>query len=223
MADRQATQLRIKMLGAVLRQVRLTAGRSLKETAAMIGVSSAVLSSYERGRRGISLPELELVGYQLGISLSQFLHPSRGEPKKKSDFNPAVMVSLRQHYIGALVRSHRGEAEMTVRDLAKRCGIPAGRLTLYEQGERPIPVAELEAIADALGHDLSDYQDTRGPIGEWEAAERGIEAFLRLPAELREFIRSPKSEPYLRMALKMSDIPVDKVRTMGEGFLEITL
>jgi len=223
MADRQATQLRIKMLGAVLRQVRLTAGRSLKETAAMIGVSSAVLSSYERGRRGISLPELELVGYQLGISLSQFLHPSRGEPKKKSDFNPAVMVSLRQHYIGALVRSHRGEAEMTVRDLAKRCGIPAGRLTLYEQGERPIPVAELEAIADALGHDLSDYQDTRGPIGEWEAAERGIEAFLRLPAELREFIRSSKSEPYLRMALKMSDIPVDKVRTMGEGFLEITL
>jgi len=223
MADRQATQLRIKMLGAVLRQVRLTAGRSLKETAAMIGVSSAVLSSYERGRRGISLPELELVGYQLGISLSQFLHPSRGEPKKKSDFNPAVMVSLRQHYIGALVRSHRGEAEMTVRDLAKRCGIPAGRLTLYEQGERPIPVAELEAIADALGHDLSDYQDTRGPIGEWEAAERGFEAFSRLPAELREFIRSPKSEPYLRMALKMSDIPVDKVRTMGEGFLEITL
>ena len=189
----------------------------------MIGVSSAVLSSYERGRRGISLPELELIGYQLGISLSQFLHPSRGEAKKKSDFNPAVMVSLRQHHIGALVRSHRGEAEMTVRDLAKRCGIPAGRLTLYEQGERPIPVAELEAIADALGHDLSDYQDTRGPIGEWEAAERGIEAFLRLPAELREFIRSSKSEPYLRMALKMSDIPVDKVRTMGEGFLEITL
>jgi len=59
--------------------------------------------------------------------------------------------------------------------------------------------------------------------GEWEAAERGFEAFLRLPADLREFIRSPKSEPYLRMALKMSDIPVDKVRTMGEGFLEITL
>ena len=223
MADRQTIQLRTKMLGAVLRQARLSAGRSLKETAAAIGVSSAVLSSYERGRRGISLPELELAGYQLGVSLGQFLHPSRGEAKKKTDFNPAVMVSLRQHYIGAMVRSHRTEAEMTVRDLAKRCGIPAGRLTLYEQGERPIPVAELEAIADALGRDLAEYQDTRGPIGEWEAAERGLEALLRLPADLREFIRSPKSEPYLRMALKMSDIPVDKVRTMGEGFLEITL
>ncbi len=223
MADRQATQLRTKMLGAVLRQARLSAGRSLKETAAMIGVSSGVLSSYERGRRGISLPELELLGYQLGVSLAQFLHPARGEAKKKADFNPAVMVSLRQHYIGATVRSHRTEAEMTVRDLAKRSGIPAGRLTLFEQGERPIPVAELESIADALGHNLSEYQDSRGPIGEWEAAERGSEAFLRLPADLREFIRSPKSEPYLRMALKMSDIPVDKVRTMGEGFLEITL
>jgi transcriptional regulator with XRE-family HTH domain len=165
MADRQTTQLRTKMLGAVLRQARLSAGRTLKETAEMIGVSSAVFSSYERGRRGISLPELELVGYQLRVSLSQLLHPSRGESKKKADFNPAVMVSLRQHYIGAMIRSHRNEAELSARDLARRCGVPAGRLTLYEQGERPIPVAELEAIADALGHDLSDYLDSRGPIG----------------------------------------------------------
>ena len=223
MADRQAIQLRTKMLGAVLRQARLSAGRSLKDTAAMIGVSSAVLSSYERGRRGISLPELELLGYQLDVPLRQLLHPARGEGKKKGDFNPAVMVSLRQHYIGAMVRSHRTDGELALRDLAKRSGVPAGRLSLYEQGERPIPVAELESIADALGRDLAEYQDARGPVGEWEATEQAVEGFLRLPADLREFIRSPKSEPYLRMALKMSDIPVDKVRTMGEGFLEITL
>lgn len=223
MADRQAVQLRTKMLGAALRQARTAAGRTLKETAAMIGVSSAVLSSYETGRRGISLPELELLGYHLGTPLSHILHPSRGDSRKKSDVNPAVMISLRQHYIGAMIRSRREEVDMSLRDLSRLTGIPSGRLSRYEQGEQPIPVAELELIAAVLNRKLSDFQDARGPIGEWLATEEAFEAFLRLPAELREFIQSPNSEPYLRMAQRLSELPVEKVRTIGEGFLEITL
>jgi transcriptional regulator with XRE-family HTH domain len=133
MADRQAIQLRTKMLGAVLRQARTAAGRTLKETAAMIGVSSGVLASYERGSRGISLPELELLGYQLQAPLHRFLRPSRNETVK-AEFNPAVMISLRQHYIGAMIRSRRTEVEMSLRDLAKFSGIPAPRLASYEQG-----------------------------------------------------------------------------------------
>src|SRR3990172_13029979 len=144
MADRQAIQLRTKMLGAVLRQARLSAGRSLKDTAAMIGVSSAVLASYERGSRGISLPELELLGYQLQTPMHRILHPSRNETHKKAELNPAVMISLRQHYIGAMLRTRRTEVEMSLHDLAKFSGVSAARLSSYEQGERGIPVAELE-------------------------------------------------------------------------------
>ena len=223
MADRQAIQLRTKLLGAVLLQARTSAGRTLKETAAMIVVSSAVLASYERGRRGISLPELELLGYQLQTPLGQLLRPSRTDAKKKADVNPAVMISLRQHYIGAMLRNRRTEAEMSLRDVSKFTGIPAARLASYELGERPIPVAELEAIATTLNRDLGFLQDSRGPVGEWQASREAFEAFQRLPAELRDFVCSPESEPYLRMALRLSDIPVEKVRTLGEGFLEITL
>jgi transcriptional regulator with XRE-family HTH domain len=223
MADRQAIQLRIKMLGAVLKQARTAAGRTLKETAAMIGVSSAVLASYERGRRGISLPELELLGFHLQTPLHQILRPARPESKKKSEFNPPVMISLRQHYIGAMLRNRRTEAEMSLRDLSKFTGIPAPRLASYEQGERPIPVAELEAIAASLNRDLGYFQDTRGPIGEWIATQEAFEGFLKLPSDLRDFVASPGNEPYLRMALRLSDLPVEKVRTLGEGFLEITL
>jgi len=222
MADRQTTQLRTKMLGAVLRQARTAAGRTLKETAAMIGVSSAILASYERGGRGISLPELELLGYALQAPLHRFLRPSRNETVKP-EVNPAVLISLRQHYIGAMIRSRRTEVDMSLRDLAKFTGIPAGRLSSYEQGERPIPVAELEAISTALNRDLSFFQDARGTVGEWQATQEAFEAFLKMPADLRDFIGSSVNEPYLRMAQRLSDIPLERVRSLGEGFLEITL
>jgi transcriptional regulator with XRE-family HTH domain len=223
MADRQGIQLRTKMIGALLRQARTASGRSLKDAGALLGVSGAVFSSYERGRRGISLPELEVLGYQLDVPIARFLHPARGEAKKRSDLNPSVMISLRQHYIGAMIRSHRTEAELTVSQLARLAGIPSSRLTRYEHGERPVPIAELEAIAEALGRELRDYIDTRGPIGEWEANQEAFAAFLRLPSDLRDFIRSDGAEPYLRMAQRLSDLPIEKVRSLGEGFLEITL
>jgi transcriptional regulator with XRE-family HTH domain len=222
MADRQTTQLRTKMLGAVLRQARTAAGRTLKETAAMIGVSSAILASYERGARGISLPELELLGYALQAPLHRFLRPTRNETVRP-EVNPAVLISLRQHYIGAMIRSRRTEVEMSLRDLAKFTGVPGARLSSYEQGERPIPVAELEAICTALNRDLGFFQDARGPVGEWQATQEAFEAFLKMPADLRDFIGSSANEPYLRMAQRLSDIPVEKVRSIGEGFLEITL
>ncbi|HMK07606.1 MAG TPA: helix-turn-helix transcriptional regulator, partial [Anaerolineales bacterium] len=155
--------------------------------------------------------------------LHRFLRPGRSDAAKKTDFNPAVMISLRQHYIGALIRTRRTEVEMSLRDLAKFTGIASARLSSYEQGERPVPVAELEAISAALNRDLSFFQDARGPVGEWQTTQETFDAFLKLPAELRAFVGTAASEPYLRMALRLSEIPVEKIRSLGEGFLEITL
>ena len=223
MADRQSMQLRTKMLGALIRQARTAAGKSLKETAALIGTTSGILSSYEKGRRGISLPELELLAFHLDIPLRSLMSASKSEAKKKPDFNPAVMVSLRQHFIGAMLKSHRTESGLTLRELAKSVGLTSARLTAYEQGERPIPLAEIEALAAAVDRHLKDYMDVRGPVGEWEALQEAFEDFLKLPGEIRDFMRNPDHEVYLRMALRLSEVPVDKVRTIGEGLLEITL
>jgi transcriptional regulator with XRE-family HTH domain len=223
MADRQSAQLRTKMLGALIRQARMTAGKSLKETAALIGTTSGILSSYEKGRRGISLPELELLAFHLDVPLRSLMSAAKADARKKPDFNPAVMVSLRQHFIGAMLKSHRTEAGQSLRQLAKSVGLSSARLATYESGERPVPLAELELLADALNHHLKDYMDTRGPIGEWEAVQESFDDFLRLPAEVRGFMTHPDRDVYLRMALRLSELPVDKLRTVGEGLLEITL
>ena len=223
MADRSSVQLRTKMLGALIRQARLASGKGLKETAALIGTSSGILSSYEKGRKGISLPELELLAFQLDVPIRSLTSASKAEAQKKPDFNAPVMVSLRQHFIGALVKTQRTEAGLSVRQLSKSTGIPSARLTAYEQGERPVPFAELEIIAAELGQSLRDYMDTRGPVGEWEAMQEAFDDFRRLPADLREFLRSPEHEAYLRIALRLSELSVEKLRTVGEGLLEITL
>ena len=171
MADRQSLLLRTKMTGALIRQARMTAGKSLKETAALIGTTSGILSSYEKGRRGISLPELELLAFHLDVPLRSLTSASKADARKKPEFNPAVMVSLRQHFIGAMLKAHRTEAELSLRQLAKSVGLSSARLAAYEQGERPIPLPELEALAEGLHHNLKEYMDSRGPIGEWEAVQ----------------------------------------------------
>src|SRR3990172_8179144 len=103
MADRSSVQLRMKMLGALIRQARLSSGKSLKETAALVGTTSGILSSYEKRRRGISLPELELLAFHLEVPLSSLTSGSKAEGRKKTEFNPAVMVSLRQPFIRSLL------------------------------------------------------------------------------------------------------------------------
>ncbi|HET7011282.1 MAG TPA: helix-turn-helix transcriptional regulator [Anaerolineales bacterium] len=223
MAERQSVLLRTKMLGALIRQARMTAGKSLKETAALIGTTSGVLSSYEKGRRGISLPELELLAFYLGMPLRSLTSSSKAEARKKAEFNPAVMVSLRQHFIGAMLKTLRTEAGLSLRQLAKAVGLSSARLAAYEQGERPIPLAELEQLANVLNRGVKVFMDARGPIGEWESTQEEFEDFQRLPADIRDFMRNPNSEVYLRMALRLSELSTDKLRTLGEGLLELTL
>ena len=59
--DTKALDVRTKMIGVLLRAARLKARRTLKECADQLGCTPHMVSQYEYGRRGISLPELELL------------------------------------------------------------------------------------------------------------------------------------------------------------------
>jgi transcriptional regulator with XRE-family HTH domain len=222
MADPQALALRAKMLGAMIREARLSGGRSLKDAASLLGVSTSTFSSYEHGRKAISLPELELLAFHLDVPLRRFWSSSRPGVERRADFDPCVVISLRNRMIGALLRSHRREAGMTIRQLAQTVGMPTGRISAYERGERKTPLPDLEALAAALGRDLEDYVDAQGPLGEWDASKRAFENLLELPADLREFLCQPANQPYLRLAKRLSDIEVERLRSLAEELLDVT-
>jgi len=222
MGDRQSLSLRAKMLGATMRMARKAAKKSLKEAAALIGTTPGMLAAYETGRRSISLPELELYAYHLGIPLRQFWNFEEAEQAPIVGEDLPVVLGLRNRMIAAVLHGHRTDAGLSARQLAEATGLTTSKINAYERGDRPIPIPHLESIAGALGHDVQDYVDRQGPVGDWDASQRALKAFLRMTPKLREFIADPENRPYLELARRMSDLSMEKLRGLGEGLIDIT-
>jgi transcriptional regulator with XRE-family HTH domain len=223
MTDSPALILRVKMLGAILREARLNANLSMSEIAEMIVTTKGIISSYEHGRRAISLPEIELLAFRLDTPLEHFLSTALPESDEDGDFDPELFISLRQRIIGALIRKRRSDSGMTMKALAEVVGISSRRMGTYERGEKPIPLAELELIVEALGESIDDYLDDEGPVGEWLTTNKAFRNFMDFSPEIREFLCKPGNETYVLIARQLSEIPVEKLRILAETLLDITL
>jgi len=223
MTDSPAFILRAKMVGAILREARLNANLSISEVAEIIGTTKGTISSYEHGRRIISLPEIELLAFRLDTPLDHFISTALPEPDEENDFNPEVFISLRQRIIGALIRKRRSDSGMTMKALAEVVGISSRQMGSYERGEKPIPLTELELIVEALGESIYDYLDDEGPVGEWLTTNKAFKNFMDFSPEIREFLCKPGNETYVQIAKQLSEIPVEKLRILAETLLDITL
>ncbi|MGH2626616.1 MAG: helix-turn-helix domain-containing protein [Anaerolineales bacterium] len=222
--DPQTRALRTKLLGAMLREARVSAGKSLKEAARLAGIRPATLASFESGRKAISLPELELLSFRLNLPLEKFWSGgSSAPPRSASDLDPATVLTLRHHMVGALLRTHRRAASFSIRQLSDKVSIPASRLSAYERGERPVPLPDLLAIAAALGQPIEEYLDQGGPIGVWSSSKRAYESLVGLPEDLRRFVSNPASRPYLQLAKRLSELPADKLRSLAEELRELSV
>ena len=102
------------------------------------------------------------MAYWLDIPVANLLDGLPSAPDRTVDFDPKVVVSFRQKMIGAMLRKHRTESELTIGELAERVGFPASRISGYERGKRPIPIPFLEVLVDALGRSMDKYIDIEG-------------------------------------------------------------
>ncbi|MFJ8582757.1 helix-turn-helix domain-containing protein [Micromonospora sp. NPDC093277] len=71
-----------RVIGGVLRRVRLRQGRTLREVAQAAGVSLPYLSEVERGRKEASSEVLAAICRALGIHLSDLLEEARDELRR---------------------------------------------------------------------------------------------------------------------------------------------
>lgn len=217
--------IREKKLGLLIRDARMAERRSIKECADAIGIKPGLFRAYEEGRRAPSLPELETLVYFLKLPISHFWGN-----ETKSDASSAMdsvdmsrLIALRQRMIGALLRQERTNANMSIRHIATETGISQSKLKSYELGEHAITVPELESILAVMGSRIDTFFDQSGPVGQWLNSQRALQKFLELSADMQNFVCQPVNRPYIELAMKLSDLSREKLRSVAEGLLDITL
>jgi transcriptional regulator with XRE-family HTH domain len=90
----QALTLRQRIVGVLVRQARMEAGRSQEDLAEALGVPTSRISSYELGKTEIPLQELEVLANYLNVSLSYFL--DQGISPNKSGGQVATLDEITQ-------------------------------------------------------------------------------------------------------------------------------
>jgi transcriptional regulator with XRE-family HTH domain len=199
--------------------------RTIKECAEAIGVTPGVFRAYEEGRKAPSLPELETLVYFFKVPIDHFWGSDSisDEIDFTSELDLPRLIAIRHRMIGAALRQERMEASLSMKAVAEQVGITTGRLKAYEMGERPIPLPELEAFLRILGGQIEAFFDQGGPIGQWINQQESVQQFTQLPGELQTFVCQPVNRPYLELARKLSEMSTDKLRSVAENLLEITL
>lgn len=224
MDTKSQVTIRSKKLGLLIRDARLSARRNVQECAQAIGLTAGLFRAYEEGRKAPSLPELEALVYFLDLPLDHFWgNEAKSEAAMRHEkLDLPKLLAVRQRKIGALLRQERMNASISIRNLAHETGISGARIKAYELGERPIPLPELEVLVKTLGGRVESFFDRSGPIGQWMLSEEAMQHFLNMPAEMREFIALPVNRPYIELAMKLSSMSRDKLRSVAEDILDIT-
>jgi transcriptional regulator with XRE-family HTH domain len=213
-----------KKIGALLKDARLASARNTMECAQFLSISHDDYITFENGTSSPSIPQLEALSIYLDISLEHF----RGSTSKYETLqtgyrkNLKKIILVRDRIIGANIRKARLDLELSIDSLAEKTNIDVNIIKAYELGKQPVPMSDLELISGVLDQDLDTYMDHV----EDQITEKNVQIkmsqFLELPEALQEFVTKPVNKPYLELAYKLAGLPVERLRSVAEGLLEIT-
>ncbi len=197
----------------------------MEECAFAIGVPPEQYQDYEEARSSPSLPELELLVYFLELPIQQLWNDKTISETESPSETPDLikLKAVRQRMIGALLRREREKVNLTITQLAEQTGLTPSELQEFELGERTLTLPMLEALAITIDSRLETFIDQSGPVGAWLDSQKSIQKFSELPKEIQDFVCHPVNRPYLELAIKMSEMSKDRLRSVAEGLLDITL
>ncbi len=217
-------KLRSKMVGALMYDARQASRRTVEECAQAMDVPREQYANFEKGVESPSLPALESLAYFLNVPLDHFWgrqSRARQTEPMQSD-SQRRLRQLRDRLIGVQLKQVRTDANLTTKELAEKAGIGEDQLKSYELGQKSIPLPQLDLLAGALNLPIERLFDERGPIGQWRTQQESIQDFNQLPEELKSFVVKPVNRPYIELAMRLSEMSVEKLRMIAEGLLEIT-
>ncbi len=212
---------RAKILGLLIRDARLHAGRSPQDCARLLNIEVDDYLQAEQGDIALSLPHLEVLAMFLEVPLSHFWGTETLTQPRRTDY--ADLLTLRRKVVGGLLKQARVEARRSHEELAAELKTDVAVIQAYEQGTAPIPLFALERLGKYLGVSLDFFVDRgRGPLAEHEARMRIRRHFAELPPEIQAFVTEPINRSYLETAMRLADMDVEQLRRIAEGILDIT-
>ncbi len=216
--------LRARILGVLMRDARLSNGNTEAEIASVLGVSEDQVRDWEFGKESPSLPQLEMLAYYLGVPVSHFWNTKTiSAAQEERKLPEATYRELRDRVIGAKLTMARKEAKLSQAELAQTCGLTPEQIAAYEFGQTPIPFSELTSISTAVRKSIGYFLEDTNRIGTWLRLQEEYQRFSELPDELRAFVTQPVNQPFIDIALRLSRMPVQELREVGENILNITL
>jgi len=217
-------QIRSRKLGVLIYDSRQSAHRSVEECAEAVGVTPPEFSTFESGSVSPSLPQIEMLAVYLHVPLEHFWgHQSltKNIPDQPPSEKYRIFL-LRNRVIGASLRLNREKMGLSLDNLSAKMGTATEELKQYEMGETAIPLPELERLADILDIPIPNFYDQHGPISRLRMQQVDSRKGSDLTPEMQQFVEKPVNQPYLEIAMRLSELPVDKLRTLAESLLEIT-
>jgi len=225
MANLNLPNLHSKKLGVLIKAARIKTHRTIQDCGTALGITPGNFRAYEEGYRSPSLPELEYLAFLFDLPIHYFLGGQLVD-----DVDPArtltdiaSLTMIRQRMIGAQIRSLRTDTGISVKSMAEQTSLSTSRLRSYELGEQAIPFPILEELIRMLNGNLEAFLSQRGPVGDWIAQKQTLEDFKTLPNELQAFVTKPINRPYLELARSLSGLSAEKLRSVAENLLDITL
>ncbi len=220
----ESLRIRAKMVGVLLRDARVAAQRELEDCARLLHVSPEQVEAWEFGDDVPSLPQLEILAYYLEVPVSHFWGQNTLEATRE-DYTRAQdeYMALRDRMIGALLRQAREDNKLTLEQVSEASGVPVERLEQYELGEESLPMHELSVLANAVRKNISFFMESSSHIGDLLAMREKWKHFLDLPEDIRSFASNPLNVGFIEIAIMLSQMPVGKLRSVGESILNITM
>jgi transcriptional regulator with XRE-family HTH domain len=224
MSDDSIQKSRAEQIGQRLNKLREIKRLRVSEVAPILGITSNRYKAYESGNQNPSLPELEVLANLLNAPISMLIsHDEQPDTSPKMDDVQALkFMELRQRIIATRLRKALDDAAIPRNEIATALGITPKELSNYLTGKKAIPLSILEVLCRVAAIAIQSLFGTHGLVGQQLSQSERIAGFKQLPSELQDFIAQPINRPYVDLSNRLSNLPVDKLRSIAEGLLDIT-
>jgi transcriptional regulator with XRE-family HTH domain len=217
-------RLRTLKLAALILDARRSTRRTPEECALAMNITLDTYQAFESGQQSPTLPELEALAFFLRVPLEHFWGQhslSQSESQPAADTGKRLR-QVRNRAIGARLRQRRTNLNRDPDQVAEATSFTPEQINQFESGQVSIPLPQLEILAGALNLPLTELMDQYGVIGEWRSEQEMRQKFAELPAAMKQFVCKPVNRPYIELSMRLSEMSVEKLRSVAENLLEIT-